>query len=357
MSIREVMSELKRWTSEGRACGVAILYQAQHSSPRPVGSCLAVADDGRMAGAISMGCVESDIREHLLELLNTGQPPQLLHYGAANDMLLEVGLTCGGEIDVMLSRFDLHDPAWQLLNENAASQPCLLFTIIDGAQAGAHWCLCADGTEAGGLNDGEFLNLARAESKILFAKCRSHCLTNARGERLFAQHFSPPAPLAIVGGNPIAVALCDLASRTGFEVTVIDPRVSVAPAEYYPRAKDVVHEWPRKALQDLGVDARWCVAVLSHDQKLDVPAIETALELKALYVGLLGSQGTQLKRRRELLDHGVSEEQLNTVYGPIGFKGIGAVTSPEIAVSILAEIIACRHQAPLAVRKPSGSCP
>lgn len=350
MSIRDVMKELKDWSAEGCACGIAVLYQAQHSSPRPVGSCLAVTGDGRMAGAISMGCVESDIREHLLDLLQNNRPPRLLHYGAANDMLLEIGLTCGGEIDVMLSRFNINTPAWKLLNEKANDRPCLLFTVIDGEHAGRHWCLCADASEADSLKDAEFERIARAEAPNLFLHKRSQCYKNARGERLFAQYFTPRTPLLLVGGNPIAIALCDLAARTGFEVTVIDPRTSVAPSEYYPSAKTVIHEWPQEAMRKLGVDERWFVAVLSHDQKLDVPAIETALALNCAYVGLLGSQGTQQKRREALIARGVSEERLNSIYGPIGFKGIGAITSGEIAVSILAEIIACLHQAPLAVR-------
>ncbi|MDD4736202.1 MAG: XdhC family protein [Kiritimatiellae bacterium] len=350
MSLREVMNELKTWSSEGRACGIAILYQAQHSSPRPVGACLAVAEDGRMAGAISMGCVESDIRENLLDLLQNKTPPRLLHYGAADDMLLEIGLTCGGEIDVLIARFDPEHPVWSFLHEKADRFPCALFLVIHGPCAGELRCLSADGSEAGAFTDPRFESIVQKETPALFKHKRSQCFKNEQDEKLFAQYFAPPTPLAIIGGNPIAMALCDLAARIGFDVTIIDPRSSVAPAEYYPAARAVIHEWPEAAMQTAGVDNQWCIAVLSHDQKLDVPAIETALLRNCRYIGLLGSKATQQKRREALLERGVTEERLNTVYGPIGFKGIGAITSAEIAVSILAEIIASLHHAPLAGR-------
>ena len=350
MSLCEVMNELKSWSAEGRACGIAILYQAQHSSPRPVGACLAIADDGRMAGAISMGCVESDIRENLLDVLQNNQPPRLLHYGAADDMLLEIGLTCGGEIDVLIARFDPAHPVWPFLHEKAAGFPCALFLVIQGPYAGELRCLSADGSEAGVFTDPRFESIVQQETQELFKHKRSQCFKNEQGEKLFAQYFAPPTPLAIVGGNPIAMALCDLAARIGFDVTIIDPRRSVAPSEYYPAARAVIHEWPEAAMQTAGVDDRWCIAVLSHDQKLDVPAIETALLRNCRYIGLLGSKGTQQQRRDELLAHGIPEERLNTIYGPIGFKGIGAITSAEIAVSILAEIVAALHHAPLSVR-------
>lgn len=350
MSIRDVMNELKNWSSEGHACGIAILYQAQHSSPRPVGSCLAVCDDGRMAGAISMGCVESDLRENILELLEHDQPPRLLHYGAANDMLLEIGLTCGGEIDVLITRFNPAHPVWAFLSEKSETRPCAFFMVIQGPHAGELRCRCTDGSEAGAFADPSFEQIVQRETSNLFNHKRNQCFKTEQGEKLFAQYFAPPTPLAIVGGSPIAMALCDLASRTGFDVTIIDPRRSVAPAEYYPAAKAVIHEWPDAAMKTACVSAHWCVAVLSHDQKLDVPAIETALAANCRYIGLLGSKGTQQKRRDELLARGIPEDRLNTIYGPIGFKGIGAITSPEIAISILAEIIACLHHAPLAVR-------
>ena len=348
MSIQEVMPELKQWSAEGHACGIAILYRAQHSSPRPVGAHLAVADDGRMAGAISMGCVESDIREHIMDMLQNQLPPKLLHYGAADEFLLEVGLTCGGEIDVLITRCDPTDAVWAFLNERAGKIPCLMATVITGSAAGSQWCVTADDQCEGSLQQGEYEVQVRDAAADFMAHKRSSCLTMEDGERVFVQYVPVSRQLAIVGGNPIAVALCDQAARLGFEVTVIDPRKAVAPHEYYPLAKQVIHEWPEAGMQVAGVDAMWYVAVLSHDQKLDVPALETALRLNCSYVGLLGSSGTRKKRLEELRDHGVAQEQLDTIYGPIGLKAIGAVTSPEIAVSIMAQMIAHEHHAPLA---------
>jgi xanthine dehydrogenase accessory factor len=344
MTIREVLPELKKWTHAGESCGIAMLYQVQHSSPRPVGSCLAVSANGAMAGAVSMGCVESDLREHIQEMLRDSSPPRLLHYGAADDMLVEVGLTCGGEIDVLVMPFDATNPAWNFLVERGDDTTCLLATVIDGEGAGEVVCMTEDGHQTGGLDDPEIAQLVAEQAPSFFAQKRSRCLKTSAGHRVFIQVIVPAPKLAIIGGSPIAEALCYLASRTGYEITVIDPRRVVAPAEYYPQAKTVIHEWPEAGMQQAGVGPDWFVAVLSHDPKLDVPALDYALRTDCFYVGLLGSRGTQKKRIEALQQRGVSASMIERIHGPIGYKELGAVTSPEIAVSILAEMIACQHK-------------
>lgn len=160
--------------------------------------------------------------------------------------------------------------------------------------------------------------------------------------RVFAECLEPPPTLAIVGASPIAVALCRMASVTGFRVVIVDPRRDYARAERFPDAAQVLHQWPEEGLESAGIGGRWYVAVVAHDPKLDVPALAAALKHRCRYIGLLGSRVTQGKYRNELGTMGFGSGELERIRGPIGLR-FGAVEPAEIAVSILAELIGCRR--------------
>jgi xanthine dehydrogenase accessory factor len=151
----------------------------------------------------------------------------------------------------------------------------------------------------------------------------------------------PPPRLAIVGGVHIAVELARLAKGIGYEVAVVDPRTAFATKDRFPEADRLVHEWPDDGLRSVGLTAGTAVAVLSHDPKLDDPALLVALRSPAFYVGALGSQRTQELRRRRLLEAGVGEAELRRLHGPIGLD-LGGRQPAEVALSILAEIVAVR---------------
>jgi xanthine dehydrogenase accessory factor len=157
-------------------------------------------------------------------------------------------------------------------------------------------------------------------------------------------HVVSAAPrLIVVGAVHLTQALGELALLSGFELLVVDPRTVFATAERFPRAR-LVHEWPDEALRRLSPDRRTAVVVLSHDAKLDEPALDAALRSEAFYVGALGSHRTQESRKKRLAESGFSELDLKRIHGPVGLS-IGAETTPEIAVAIMAEIIAARRGA------------
>ncbi|MFH0879899.1 MAG: XdhC/CoxI family protein [Lentisphaerota bacterium] len=330
---------LLEWAREGKSWAEAILVKAQHSSPLPPGARLFVNEKGEMHGAISMGCVENDVREHLLKLLKGG-PPRILHYGAANEFSFEVGLSCGGEIDVLL-RVQPKDDVWRDLAAGHTGQQAILLTCLTEPYTGRQRICYQDGKAAGSLGAGDLDQDSSSGLTSLRTRGGSECLK--LGEfQVFAECLETKPTLAIVGASPIATALCSMAVLAGFRVIVVDPRSAYAHAQLFPDAEKVVHQWPEEGLQAMGIHAAWFVAVLAHDAKLDVPALATALRSRCRYIGLLGSRKTQESRRCQLREMGLAPEEIQKIHGPIGLS-LGALEPAEIAVSILAEMIEVRR--------------
>ena len=332
---------LMEWARDGKAWAEAILVKAQHSSPLPPGARLFVNEKGEMRGAISMGCVENDVREHLLQVLKTGES-RLVHYGAANEFSYEVGLSCGGEIDVLL-RVQHRDEVWQALAARKPEQVAILLTRVSPPNAGFQRLCYQDGTGMGTLGDALLDRQAAVAADPLWRR-GGHVNLKLGDAQVFAEHLELQPALAIVGASPIALALCRMAVLTGFRVVIVDPRSAYARADLFPDAAQVVHQWPEEGLKAAGIDRRWFVAVLAHDAKLDLPALVTALRHRCRYIGLLGSKVTQEKRRRQLSEMGFAPADVSNIHGPIGLP-FGAVEPGEIAVSILAEMIGNRRGA------------
>jgi xanthine dehydrogenase accessory factor len=162
-------------------------------------------------------------------------------------------------------------------------------------------------------------------------------LVEVAGRRLFVHVLTAPLRLVIVGAVHLAQAVVDLATLAGIDVTVVDPRTAFASVERFPGIP-LSHEWPDVALTSLRLDRRTAVLVLSHDAKLDDPALEAALRSDCFYIGALGSQRTQRARRERLVEAGFAEVELERIHGPVGLD-IGALTTPEIAISIMAQLI------------------
>jgi xanthine dehydrogenase accessory factor len=297
---------VKRWRGRGDKVALATVVATRRSAPRPLGSKLAVSEHGELAGSVSGGCVESDVTEHAREVLESGRP-KLLSYGIADEDAWEVGLPCGGEIDVFVERVEdeLPDP------ETAQ----IVYTIVDGKRAGERW-VSPDGVE-------------RTQ------------LLERNGEQVFAEVLGPPPRLLVFGAVDLAEELCRAAKSLGWRTVVADARARFATPERIPNADELVVAWPDEALEQLQPDNRTAVVVLTHEDRWDVPALAGALATEAFYVGALGSRRTQAGRRERLLETGVPEPQLKRLSGPAGLD-VGAATPAETALSILAEILAVR---------------
>jgi xanthine dehydrogenase accessory factor len=294
---------------------VATVIATRRSAPRPVGSKLVVTEDGAMSGSVSGGCVESDVYEACRGILR-GDAPRLLTYGISDDEAFEVGLPCGGEIDVFVREYDRE------LYARIGERRAVLFTDLDdGSQR-----LVFEGEDA--LAD-ELLRGAHSKRVEL------------EGRPVFADVFGPPPRLFVYGAVDTAEALCHAAKQLGWRTIVADARAKFATAERLPSADAVIVAWPEEALAQVQPDHATAVVILTHDDKFDVPALVGTLATDAFYIGALGSRRNQEKRRERLLEAGVDVDALERIHGPAGLD-IGAHSPAETALSMLSEILAVR---------------
>ena len=306
------------WHRAGRGAAIATVVETWGSAPRRAGSLMAVSGEMELAGSVSGGCVEGAVAEEALDAIATGRP-RMLEYGVSDGDAFAVGLACGGTIRVLLESVAAMGEARlaELVRLRAAHVPAVYTVDVERWERAVH---------AGPGLPPDLAERAAADR------------TGADGARVSVVH-NPPLRMAIVGGVHIAQALAGMAALAGFDVTVIDPRAAFASAARFPGTA-IDTAWPDAAMGAFAPDGRSAVVTLTHDPKLDDPALHVALRSEAFYVGALGSRRTNASRAERLRAAGFGEEALARVHGPVGLD-IGAATPGEIAAAILAEAIAC----------------
>ncbi len=337
-----ILLQAETWARAGLGVAVATVVETFGSAPRPVGSHLVVAETGLFCGSVSAGCVEGDVIAAALDGIADGAP-RFLEFGVADETAWRAGLSCGGRIAVHVARLDESrlEAISRVNAEIAARRACALATPLEGGEARL---LLA----SGGSDDPAIDRLLRSG--------KSGLVTH-EGHRFFVNHYRPGPRLIVVGAVHVAQALAPMATLAGFGVIVVDPRGAYAAQERFPQAR-LDMRWPDEALPEIGLDAFTAVAVLTHDPKIDDPALRLALDSACFYVGALGSRATHARRVERLKASGVSPRMLERLRAPIGVD-IAAVSPAEIAVSILAELILARGRKPLRSLLPMaalGSC-
>lgn len=232
-----------------------------------------------------------------------------------------------------------------LLQAIETGEPVVLATIIRGAEneIGRHLLFRRDGSSQGDWGEATPVTLAQQQAMALFGQERG--VTWRTGEReIFFESYFPPAKLIIVGAVHVAIPLVRFAKDLGYKVILVDPRHTFATEARFPHVEALVRRWPDEALAEIGIDANTAVVILTHDPKLDDPAIKYALSQAPAYLGVLGSRKTHEKRVQRLKHDGLTDEQLARLHAPIGLD-IGGQTPAEIALSIMAEIVAVRRGA------------
>jgi xanthine dehydrogenase accessory factor len=315
--MRDVMTEVKAWLDSGDPVAVATVISTWGSAPRPAGSRMAISQSGKIAGSVSGGCLEGEVFEQAQAVLN-GTPASLFHYGVSDDLAWTVGLSCGGEVDVLIE--PLSEVHRDLIAALQAERPVVLRTDV-GAAPGARELLSA--------TDPTVPDLLERETPV-------------RRDGAFLEPFPRPPELFIFGGSHVAIPLTRLASAIGFRVTVVDARSKFADRERFPEARRVIHAWPDEVLKDLPMDGSTYVVILTHDPKFDDPTITAALRGKPRYIGAIGSKKTHRDRVARLVAAGVSPSEIERVYAPIGLD-LGAQTAEETALAILSQMVAVRH--------------
>jgi len=327
--MREYLETISKWLARGERVAVATVVRTMGSSPQQVGAKMFVSSGGSMVGSVSGGCIEGAVFGACQEAMQTGQA-RLLHFGVADELAWSVGLACGGTIDVFV------EPLGELIH---AERPLATATVTRGPSAiGARLVIEADGSCRGSLGDAALDAAVREIAGELLAHGLSREVElSGRGVSVFIESFGPPPRLVMVGGVHIAVALTQMARVLGFHTVVVDMRQSFVNQERLRLADELILAWPDEALEGR-LDRRSYVVVLTHDPKIDDPALRVALRSPASYIGALGSATTHARRLERLRAEGFSDADLARIHGPIGLP-IGARTPEEIAVSILAEII------------------
>jgi xanthine dehydrogenase accessory factor len=354
--MQELVETLDGWRAEGAGVGRAVVVRTFGSAPRPEGAVLLVTDDGRLAGSVSGGCVEGAAAEEIWAARKQGRE-RVIRYGISDEQAWDVGLACGGTIDVLVSPV-VPDQALDAARETRdgrgdgraivirlpADAPPAAFgqhTPGEGAAPSAPLVVHDDGRLEGTLGSPD-ADAALVDAALASLRTGTSKTVEVAGGQLFIEAYPVRPRLVVVGAVEVARTLVRLAKDLGYETVVIDGRAAFATEARFPDVDRLIVGWPDELADELGLGPGDAVAVLTHDVKFDEPAIVTALERGCRYVGAVGSKKTQGDRRARLLASGVAPEALDRLRGPIGLD-LGGRLPAETALAILAEIVAERR--------------
>ncbi len=320
--MRDILPDVERWRERGERVAIATVVTMYGSAPRRPGAKLAVSESGELTGSVSGGCVEPAVVEAAMEVIKDGKP-QMLEFGISEEENFEkIGLSCGGTIHVFVERLDY---------------------------IGAKMLVHADKSTRGtlGIDALNTLVVADAERAIWNGEAGTHTYTvesatGALAFDVFIEGFPPPPTLIIVGAGHIAIPLTTFAKTLNYRVVVVDARSAFATRERFPHADELIIAWPDEVLEKIGLNPSTSLAVLTHDPKFDEPTLKVALAHRVGYIGAVGSRKTKEERDERLKRQGITEEQIKRIHGPIGLN-IGATSPEEMALAIMAEIVATRH--------------
>ena len=309
-----VLRALLDWRSAGKKALLATVVRTWGSSPRPVGSIMALCEDGSVVGSVSGGCIEDDLIRNFSGLkdfpLDQQSAPQFLKYGVTADEAHRFGLPCGGTLEILLEFNVAIEPLTQLISELSNGK---LMTRHTDLKTGVVTLKVVGKPEALLINDTQLSNT-----------------------------FGPEYRMLIIGAGQLSEYLATMALFNGFSVTVCDPREEYR-GNWKVAGVTLSSQMPDDLVQEMKLDSRSCVVALTHDPKLDDLALLDALQTKAFYVGAIGSRRNSEARRQRMIEHfGHTEESIAKLKGPVGIY-IGSKTPPEVAVSVMAEILAVKN--------------
>jgi len=336
--MREISSTLSRWLADGESAGVATVVRVSGSAPRQIGATFVATRNGKMAGSVSNGCVEAQVYEELILAIERNAA-RLVRYGISDDFAFSVGLSCGGVIDVLCEPvLPVHEGALSAIGNGNS---LVLARVLDPVEIAGTRAFLTDQGRASGFEAALGPLHAVAQSVLAAGSSREITTRLANGSEatVLLDVVSSPIRLVIVGATDVAMTLARLGRTLRMEVTIVDPRPALLNAERFGDDVRLILEWPTEALPALQLGDRTAVVVLSHDSKFDQPALRAALPSRAVYVGAIGSRRTNEARLSWLREHGLDEEEIKRLHSPIGLN-IGARSPDEIALAILAEIIA-----------------
>ena len=370
--MRDLLETLDAWREQGTDAGRAVVVRTFGSAPRPEGAVLLVADDGRLIGSVSGGCVEGAAAEEVAKARASGLT-RVIRYGISDELAWDVGLACGGTIDVMVqpqiptivasaaaASFGPGGIAAAVATQLPDDAPPSAFGPHEpgpGAPPSTSIVIDVGGRilEGSTGDPGTDALLARAAADIL-EDGRSRTV-DIDDRAFFIEAFPVRPRLVVVGAVEVARSLVRYARELGYETVVVDGRAAFATSERFPDADRIEVAWPDEAFDSIEVGPNDAVAILSHDPKFDEPAIVEATRRGARYVGAVGSRKTQADRRERLAEAGLTPDEIARLRGPIGLD-LGGREPAETALAIMSEVVAARRGGsgvPMRERPVAGS--
>ena len=330
--MKEIIRAVEQWLETGEQIALATVVATWGSAPRQQGAKMAFTAGGEITGSVSGGCVEGAVIEAGQEVLATGVP-RLLHFGVADETAWNVGLACGGEIAVFVQ--DLNTAVYPFRRDlNQQNQSGASVTIISGPSKGQTLVVGQGARIAGEL----LPDFSAAAIGLAQSAQQSQRVQLTDTIEVFVEVIRPAPTLLMVGGVQIAQALAQMAHTVGYRTIVVDPRRAFGSEDRFPHVDQLIQAWPEKALADIELTPETAVALLTHDPKIDDPALKVVLNSPAFYIGALGSRQTHAKRQDRLRQMGFDDAAIQRIHGPVGLD-IGARSPEEIALAIMAEIV------------------
>ena len=335
--MKELKSTLREWINKEGRFTITRVIKTWGSSPRPVGSTMLVDEEMIMAGSVSGGCVEGSVVKSSIDTLKTEKATQL-NYGVTDEDAWQVGLSCGGKIEVFQQLYsndrEENSKIWQmalkLMEEN---EDFILVTPIKNGIVN-DTLITPTGNVIGPTPEPGII-----EAAIEAYRKRRHIIYELNEQRYFIHLFPRKSQMLIIGSAHITTDLVRLGKEFGFETIVIDPRgIFAHKTNYTVKPDQIIEEYPSEVLSNYKLDANTYAVILSHDPKIDDNALKILIPSDVAYIGALGSKKTHLKRCARLVEGGFTTEQIDQIKAPIGLN-ISAKTPKEIALSIMAEII------------------
>ncbi len=342
--MREILPQVEQWLSEDKQVAVATVVSVWGSAPRRPGSRMGVSSGLDVAGSVSGGCVEGAVIEEAQHVMETGES-KLVTFGVSDETAWDVGLSCGGKISVFVEAVgesEVEDELHQAIHDDRLTA---LATVVEGPGTGRRLLLSPSGETWGDLGSEARNQAARDRVEEIFRSFeprRFQVEENGDAADVFLEVHPPRPQLILIGAVHTAIPLVTFARELGFATYVIDPRRAFATEERFAHADRLSHAWPQEVLPEIGLHEATYLATLSHDPKIDLPALELALKSPCRYIGALGSTRTHAKRVEALEEKGFTEDEIARIHAPIGMD-LGGRRPEEIAVAVIAEIVAVAH--------------
>lgn len=317
--MQSIIPQIKSWVAAGKSFALARVLSTWGSSPRRPGAAMIISAEGEVHGSVSGGCVESAVIEEALQVLQTGKGKRL-EYGIEDETAWSVGLSCGGQLSVWVEPFwsatEGGAAVWDdLLSAMAAKQPAVIMTVLEPDEEPVLWPHPEEST-------GEF---------------------EVEGVEVFIHVFPVPPRVILLGAGHVTVPLLQYLEVLGMNCLVIDPREVFTQRERFGEVSaEILTGWPQELFPTLDIGPTDYIVLLTHDSRIDDPALSFVLRKEVAYIGALGSRKSHKARRLRLLQAGFSDAEIDQIHAPIGLN-IGGRSPEEIAMSIAAEIVSVRN--------------